>query len=134
MVSTRISPAFEERSPEYAPCYNMGVMPTNDVDNVEATKIYAKLKDELEERFLRILAQPDVVIPDEEIAEDGKFTEDQRATLQAVLESEMPTPDEIVEQAKVAEHNAGIQRKRDEKQARKKARRAVIGKNRRRRR
>lgn len=105
----------------------MGVMPTN-------PEQAACSQDDLEEQFLRILAQPDTVIPDEEIAKDGKFTEEQRATLQAVLESEMPTPVEIEKRAKIAAHNAEIQRKRDEKQAQKKARRAVIGKNRRRRR
>ena len=89
-------------------------MPTNDQ--------VAEIQKSLESKFMEILSQPDVVIPAEEIS-DGALTGEQRATLQAVLESEMPTPAEIEQQAEIAEHNAAVQKKRDEKQARKLARR-----------
>jgi len=77
---------------------------------------------DLEATFRKILEQPDVIIPEAEI--DDELSEEQRATLQAVLEAEMPTPEEIQERAEIAAHNAEIQRKRDEKTARKRERRA----------
>ena len=77
---------------------------------------------------MRILAQPDVVIPDEEIAKDGKLTEEQRETLQKVLEAEMPSPEEIEQAARIAEHNAEVRRKREEKLAKRRERRAKFGK------
>lgn len=47
----------------------------------------------------------------------------------------MLTPEEIIQQAKIMEHNAEVQRRRDEKQAQKRARREARGKlNKRRRR
>jgi hypothetical protein len=107
-------------------------MPTN--EQVAEKQEVADLQTRLEEKFLRILAEPDVVIPSEEIAKDGKLTEEQRATLQKVLESEMPTPEEIQQSARMAKHNEEIRLKREEKQAAKKARRAVIGRNKKRRR
>lgn len=46
----------------------------------------------------------------------------------------MLTPEEIIRQAKIAEHNAEVQKKRDEAQARKRARREAQGKLKKRRR
>jgi len=80
---------------------------------------------DLEATFKAILEQPDSVIPAEEIAEGGEFTDEQRATLQAALQAHMPSPDEIMQRAACAEHNAEIHRKREEKQAKKRARREL---------
>ena len=102
----------------------------SDYDEALAAEAHAKL----EEKFMEILSQPDVVIPADEMPEDGEFDEDQRATLQAVLDAEMQTPEEIERDIKIAEHNAEVQRKRDEKQAMKRARRANRVKSKRRRR
>ena len=106
-------------------------MQTN--DQVVDPKDVKAIEEELEAKMLRILAQPDVAIPDEEIAVDGSFSEEQRETLQTLLEAEMPTPEEIEQQIKIQAHNAEIQQKRDERQAKKQARRKIIGKRRRRR-
>lgn len=108
-------------------------MPTNE-QVADETQETADLQAALEEKFLRILAQPDVVIPDEEIAKDGKLTEEQRETLQKVLEAEMPTPEEIAQAARIAEHNAEVRRKREEKLAKRRERQAKQPKKRRRRR
>jgi len=89
---------------------------------------------DLEATFKSILEQPDTVIPAEDYPVDGEFNAEQRATLQKVLEAELPSPEEIEQRAKRAAHNAEIQKKRDEKQARKRARREAQGKKRRRRR
>ena len=97
-------------------------MPTyEDYEQAQAEELHS----ELEQKFLKILSQPDAMIPSEEISEDGELDEEQRATLQSVLAAEMPTPAEIERDIKLAEHNAGIQRKRDEKQALKRVRRAT---------
>ena len=89
-------------------------MPTND-QQVEA------LQEKLEQKFLEILSQPDVVIPADEI--EDEFTEEQRATLQSVLEAEMPTPEEIQQQIEIQKHNAEVKAKREERLARREARR-----------
>jgi hypothetical protein len=99
-------------------------MPTQDNEEVE------EIQTALEAKFMDILSQPDVVIPKDEIADDG-FSEEQRATLQAMLKSEMPTPEQIQQQIKMTAHNAEVQKKRDERQARKRARRALTNKRRR---
>jgi hypothetical protein len=100
-------------------------MPTQDNEEVE------EIQTALEAKFMDILSQPDVVIPEEEIAEDGEFSEEQRATLQAMLKAQMPTPEAIQQQIKMTAHNAEVQKKRDERQARKRARRALTNKRRR---
>jgi hypothetical protein len=76
---------------------------------------------------------------------DGEFVEGAESYLNALAETgengkeiadavrTMLTPEEIVQQAKIAQHNAEVQKKRDERQARKKARRAAQGNRRRRR-
>lgn len=87
---------------------------------------------DLEETFKRILEQPDVVIPADEIPEGSEFTEKQRAILQAVLEAEMPTPERIERDAKNAARNAELDLARQEKLARRKERQAKQGKRRRR--
>ena len=93
-------------------CYNGWVMSPNDqVDALQA---------KLEEQFLQILSQPDVVIPADEI--EGEFTEEQRATLESVLKAEMPSPEEIQKQIEMAKHNAEVKAKREERLARRKAR------------
>ena len=104
--------ALDSVIPLTGTCYNVGVMhPTSEPTfDLEAT-------------FKQILEQPDVVIPSEEI-EDGELNEDQRATLQKVLEAELPTPEEIQQRAEIAAHNAEVQRKREERLARRAERRA----------
>jgi hypothetical protein len=103
-------------------------MPANEqvTDQEQAAQIHS----ELEEKFLKILSQPDAVIPADEI--EGELSEDQRATLQSVLEAEMPTPEEIERDVKIAEHNAEVQRRRDKKLARRRIRQQAKGKKRKR--
>ena len=81
----------------------------------------------LEDQFKKILEQPDVVIPAEEI--DGELTDAQRATLQTVLESEMPTPEEFEEDARIMEHNQKVHWIRQANLARRRARREKREKN-----
>ena len=82
-----------------------------------------------EEKLLAILSQPDSDKSlDHAVAEGvdeefGKLNEKQRALLTAIMRSEMPSPEEIARDARMAAHNAEIQKKRDEKQARKRLRR-----------
>jgi len=80
---------------------------------------------DLEATFKAILEQPDSVVPAEEIADDGEFTDEQRATLQAALQAHMLSPEEIMQRAECAAHNAEVHRKREEKQAKKRARREL---------
>lgn len=92
-------------------------MPTNDQDlSLEEAK---EVSSKLEDMFLSILNSDD----EEGEEESGpELSEEQRATLQKVLEAELPSPEEIMERAKIAEYNAEIQRKREEKLARRKGR------------
>lgn len=93
-----------------------------------------------EEKLLAILNHPDLPEPIEQSAaevldeDSGNLDEEQRATLQAILQSKMPTPAEIERDAKMAAHNAEIQRKRNEDLARRRERRAKTNKNKKRRR
>jgi hypothetical protein len=87
------------------------------------------LEGALETKFKEILALPDVTIPADEI--DGEFTEDQRATLQAALAAEMPSPEEIERDAKIAEHNQKVHWVRQAKLAKRRARQAERKKHRR---
>ena len=80
---------------------------------------------DLEATFKAILEQPDTVIPSEEIAEDGEFTDEQRATLQAALQAHMPSPEEIAKRAECAAHNVEVAKRREAKQAKKRARREL---------
>lgn len=90
----------------------------------------AQIEKGLEERFMQILSEPDVIIPAEEI--DGELSEEQRATLQSVLEAEMPTPEEIQQYAEIAEHNHKVERERKVKLLKRKIRRITKGKKRKR--
>jgi len=96
-------------------------MPTSE----EVTQI----ESELEERFMQILSEPDVVIPAEEI--DGEFTDEQRELLQTVLKATMPSPEEIQQYAECAEHNDKVQRVRDFELMQRKIRRITKGKRKR---
>jgi hypothetical protein len=84
------------------------------------------LEGALEEKFKKILALPDVVIPADEV--DGAFTEEQRATLQAALEAEMPSAEEIECDAGIAEHNQKVHWARQAKLAQRRARQTEQGK------
>lgn len=85
---------------------------------------------DLEVKLLEILNKPDLF---EELAEsvdtvedDGvdALTEDQRATLTTLMSCGMPGPEELIRDAKMAEHNAKVQQKRNERIARRKERKA----------
>ncbi len=79
-----------------------------------------------EEKLLAILNQAgtEAVAKTNEI--DG-FSDKQRATLQRILDTAMPTPEEIARDARINEHNQQIKMKRDEKLARRRERRAKRG-------
>jgi hypothetical protein len=84
-----------------------------------------QVRSELEEKFMAILSQPDVVVPSEEI--DGEFTEEQRATLQAALVAELPSPEEVEQEACLMEHNQKVYWARQADLARRRVRRAKQG-------
>lgn len=88
--------------------------------------------EDLEAKLLAILNEPDesakVADAIEKSVEDEELTEEQRATLQSLLEAGLPSPEEIVRSAKCAEHNAKIQAEREAKLAARKERRAKRGK------
>ncbi len=69
-----------------------------------------ELESQLEAKFMEILSIPDVVIPADEI--DGELSEEQRATLQSVLEAQMPSPEEIQQSIEIAKHNEEVRMKR----------------------
>jgi len=81
-----------------------------------------QIRAELEEKFMAILSQPDVTIPAEEI--DGGFTEEQRATLQAALVAELPSVEEIEQEARLVEHNQKVYWARQADLAKRRVRRA----------
>lgn len=89
---------------------------------------------DLEAKLLEILNQPEqtaqLVDAIEKTAdeEEGKLTEEQRATLGTLLQAGLPTPQEIVRDAQIEEHNARIERARQAELARRKERRAKRGK------
>ena len=56
-----------------------------------------------------------------------EFSDKQRATLQRILDTAMPTPEEIARDARINEHNQQIKKKRDEKLARRRERQAKRG-------
>lgn len=77
-----------------------------------------------EKKLLEILGLPDLPeLPPEE----GELDEEQRAFLSRLLTSQMQSPEEIARDAENAEHNAEIQKKRDEKIARRRERQAKRG-------
>lgn len=79
-----------------------------------------------EEKLLAILNQAVVETVDKTNEIDG-FSDKQRATLQRILDTAMPTPEEIARDARINEHNQQIKVKRDEKLARRRERRAKRG-------
>jgi hypothetical protein len=92
---------------------------------------------DLEAKLLEILNQPDKsdslaeaieLVADKE---EGKLTDEQRATLASLLEAGLPSPDQIVRDAKCAEHNAKIEQARKLDLARRMERRAKNPKRRR---
>jgi hypothetical protein len=92
---------------------------------------------DLEAKLLEILNQPDksdsLAEAIEMVAdkEEGKLTDEQRATLAALLEAGLPSPDTIVRDAKCAEHNAKIEQARKLDLERRMERRAKNPKHRR---
>lgn len=90
---------------------------------------------DLEAKLLAILSEPEKkaeALDAIEKAADGDetLTDDQRATLQALLDVGMPTPADIAIRAECAEHNAEIRAKRQIELALRKERRAKRGKKR----
>lgn len=87
-------------------------------------------EEELEAKLLAILEQPEEtakVVDAIEATADGdeeELTEEQREMLQSLLDAGMPSPDEIIQSAKCAEHNAKIQAKREADLAARRERRA----------
>lgn len=85
---------------------------------------------DLEAKLLAILNEPEETtkmvdaITKTVDGEGEALDEDQRATLQSLLEAGMPTPEEIIQSAKCAEHNAKIQAKRQAELAERRERRA----------
>lgn len=85
---------------------------------------------DLEAKLLEILNQPDksdsLAEAIEMVAdkEEGKLTEEQRATLTTLLNAGLPSPDEIARDAKIAEHNARIEQARKNDLARRTERRS----------
>lgn len=84
-----------------------------------------------EEKLLAILNQPEPKYahyePDHEdgiSAEVAEIPEDRREVLTKILNSSMPSPEEIIRDAKIAEHNAAVQKKREERLAARRARQA----------
>ena len=78
----------------------------------EAEAIQAKL----EQTFLSILNEDDDHVKDPN--DNLDLSDEQRATLKAVIESEMPTPEQIIERAKLYKHNQEVQQRREERLAR----------------
>lgn len=89
--------------------------------------------EDLEAKLLAILNEPETsaqVADAIEKSADGNeegLTEEQRATLQSLLEAGLPTPEQIVQSAKCAEHNAKIQAEREAKIAARRERQAKQG-------
>jgi hypothetical protein len=76
-----------------------------------------------EEKLLAILSQPDEPLAEvEQVDKINELNELQQETLASLLESGMPSPEEIIRDAQIAEHNAVVQRRRDERLARRRAR------------
>lgn len=92
---------------------------------------------DLEAKLLEILNQPDksdsLAEAIEMVAdkEEGKLNDEQRATLASLLEAGLPSPTEIVRDAKAAEHNAKVEQARKLDLARRLERRAKNPKHRR---
>jgi hypothetical protein len=96
-----------------------------------------------EEKLLAILDQPEPECGTDELEsapEDLDEAEEtspldalQRTTLQGLLESNMPSPEEILRDAKIAEHNDEVCQRREENLARRRERRAKNPQRRRRR-
>lgn len=98
-------------------------MPTNDPVLTDEEKLLAILNDDSDQEFVE--GAENYLNALAGTGEEGKEIADAVRT--------MLTPEEIIQQAKIEQHNAEIQRKRDEKQALKRARRAAKTKKRRRR-
>lgn len=88
--------------------------------------------EELEAKLLAILNEPeqteDLVDTIEKSADGKELSEDARATLASLLQAGMPTPQEIVREAEIAQHNAAIDRARKVDLAKRRERRAKRGK------
>jgi len=92
--------------------------------------------EDLEAKLLAILSAPneraEAVDAIERSANGEDLSEDQRATLASLLDAGMPTPEEIIRDAKMAEHNAQVAARREADLARRKSRQAKPKKHRRR--
>jgi hypothetical protein len=92
--------------------------------------------EDLEAKLLAILNAPDeraeVVDAIEKSADGEELSEDQRATLASLMDVGMPTPEEIIRDAKIAQHNAQIAARRKADLAKRKSRQAKPKKHRRR--
>jgi len=94
--------------------------------------------EELEAKLLAILNEPEEtreLVESIEKSADGQgaeLSEDARATLASLLEAGMPSPVEIIRDAKIAEHNAQVHARRQADLERRKQRQAKPKKHRRR--
>jgi len=94
--------------------------------------------EELEAKLLAILNEPEktqgLVETIEKTAdgEGAELSEEARATLASLLEAGMPTPEEIIRDAEIAQHNAQVHARRQADLARRKQRQAKPKKHRRR--
>jgi len=94
--------------------------------------------EELEAKFLAILNDPEEtkeLVESIETSADGRdveLSEDARATLASLLKAGMPSPVEIIRDAKIAEHNAQVHARRQADLERRKQRQTKPKKHRRR--
>lgn len=78
-----------------------------------------------EEKLLAILSQPESKYAEYDAMGDTEVLDQKEAeTLGAILNSSMPSPEEIIRDAKIAQHNAAVQKKREERLAARRARQA----------
>ena len=98
-----------------------------------------KTSEDLEAKLLAILNEPEetekLVETIETVAtgDETTLSEEARATLASLLNAGMPTPTEIIRDAKLAEHNAQVSYARQVDLAKREARRAKQNKKHRRR-
>jgi ABC-type uncharacterized transport system ATPase subunit len=97
--------------------------------------------DEQEQKLLEILSLPEVEeAAGETAAEEAvesafpDMDEKARSIMARVMKAQMPTPEEIEQAEKIAQHNAKVQEKRDAKQRAKELRRLSGGNRKRRKR
>lgn len=99
----------------------------------DITRNMNEATEDLEAKLLAILNEPEetekvVNAIEKSVDDDALLSEDERAVLGSLLEAGMPTPEEIIRDAQIAEHNAKIAAKRKADLAARKLRRQKRGK------